>query len=371
MQVRFSVIAGFILLSLAATETFAFPELARHGYVNCITCHVSPSGGGALNDYGRTISGEGLSTWSRKDEESLFHGLVRRKKIPNWLSLGGDVRAVQVYEDTKTTTRAQSIMMQADFEAAVRYKKLTLDASYGRMQTSRTDGPKPYSRRHFIMYNFTDEIMLRAGRFLPVYGINLPDHVIATRAPLELDQGSETYNIEGSWITDSWNIVATGFQGPVDRPTVNQENGETFQVSYAFKETYKVGASVLVGRTDVRSRQLTGVHAILGFTEHLYLMSEYHMRWLRTYTPDKSTQGFFTHHRFGYEIYRGIHALLTAEQWQTDSSVALTETQRFGIGTQLFPRPHFDIQAIWTKMKARANGDDYQDYAWAVFHYYF
>ena len=87
------VVVGFFALSSVAR---AFPELIRHGYVNCLTCHVSPSGGGALNDYGRTFSGEGLSTWTSKNEESVLEGLVKRKQIPAWLSVGGDVRAGQI-----------------------------------------------------------------------------------------------------------------------------------------------------------------------------------------------------------------------------------------------------------------------------------
>lgn len=87
----------FTLLLITVPQTlYAFPELIRHGYVNCNNCHASPSGGGAINAYGRTFSGEGLSTWWVKGEESYLNGAVPRSAIPKWLSLGGDIRTLQL-----------------------------------------------------------------------------------------------------------------------------------------------------------------------------------------------------------------------------------------------------------------------------------
>ena len=47
------VAVGFLFfLSLAGTgfpgSAWAYPEMVRHNYPNCTSCHVSPSGGGVL-----------------------------------------------------------------------------------------------------------------------------------------------------------------------------------------------------------------------------------------------------------------------------------------------------------------------------------
>jgi hypothetical protein len=362
---------SFAAAILSSKSASAFPELIRHGYVNCITCHVSPSGGGTINDYGRTFSGEGLSMGTRKEEESFLHGLVKREKIPKWLSIGGDVRAAQVFLYNQKTTVAQSIMMQADFELAARSGNVTVDASGGRIQTTQAKPPQPGSHRYFAMYNFSEELMLRAGRFTPVYGINLPDHIIDTRMPLQLDQGQETDNVEASWITDSWNVILTGLKGPVDFDQVQQESGGAAQIAYAFKDTYKVGASAWSSRSNTQARQMAGVHALLGFSEMLYYMGELDSQWTTQLAANTSLQGIYDYNRLGYEVIRGAHLLGTVELWQPDSKTANTVNERYGIGTQLFPRPHFDIQAIWTKWRVRSSGDYFQDYAWAVVHYYF
>src|SRR5690606_1512947 len=48
----------FRLLTVAAilsAPAFALPTMIRLGYPNCVSCHISPQGGGLLNDYGRGI----------------------------------------------------------------------------------------------------------------------------------------------------------------------------------------------------------------------------------------------------------------------------------------------------------------------------
>ena len=55
-----------ILLSFNA---FGFVENVTHGYPNCVACHVSPSGAGLLNDYGRSLSKELMSTWGWQGSE--------------------------------------------------------------------------------------------------------------------------------------------------------------------------------------------------------------------------------------------------------------------------------------------------------------
>ncbi|RYZ63714.1 MAG: hypothetical protein EOP05_23120, partial [Proteobacteria bacterium] len=73
MLLRSFATSGVLALLLSAV-TFvganaeAYPDLIRHNYVNCTTCHVSPTGGGAMTEYGRAMSHELLSAWGTERE---------------------------------------------------------------------------------------------------------------------------------------------------------------------------------------------------------------------------------------------------------------------------------------------------------------
>src|SRR5688500_1071067 len=85
------VILGlFAAISSRSSEAWAYPELIRHNYTNCTSCHVSPTGGGILNAYGRALSGEVLSTWYREGEERFAYAVTP----PEWLNLQADYKSV-------------------------------------------------------------------------------------------------------------------------------------------------------------------------------------------------------------------------------------------------------------------------------------
>lgn len=360
---------SFLIISfLFISRADAFPELIRHGYVNCLTCHSAPTGGGAINDYGRTFSGEGLSTWSRKNEESLFHGLVKRSRIPKWLSIGGDYRGLQTYHENANVKEGHWYNMQADVEAAVHFKKVTLDMAYGRFQLANEE-PRPKSRRFFAMYNFTDEWMVRAGRFIPAYGVNLPDHVISTRDPIGMGQGSERYNVEASFINDTWNFILTGSKGPVEQPDNSQESAVIAQAAYSFHDTYKIGMNAWSGSSDATSRQMVGMFLNFGFNDDWCWLSELDSVTTTTKSSSTTQTGLFSYNRLGWEIHRGVNLLATLEYWKTNASDDRTTTERYGIGTQLFPRPHFDFQGMFTQQRPHTT-NTFENYAWLMVHYY-
>jgi len=85
--------AVLLVAVLVSGVASAFPSNTRYGYSNCSSCHVSPSGGGVLNLYGRNSASEVMSTWAAPNEEEPGHSLLH-EVIPENPSvlLGGDVR---------------------------------------------------------------------------------------------------------------------------------------------------------------------------------------------------------------------------------------------------------------------------------------
>jgi hypothetical protein len=323
---KFFFAAALLLLTFSRAE--AFPELIRHGYVNCTTCHVSQSGGGILTAYGRGLSQEVLSSTGVPHEEDPLHGLINQEKMPEWLLVGGDVRAVQTRVETPANESGRFIWMQADFETAI-----------------------------------------RVGRFYPAFGLNIPDHFITTRRNLGFDEGQEMQNVELSWLGENWNFYVTGSMSPGEIPESQRESAFSGQAAYAFKERYKVGASVWNGDSDGFKRLILGAHAVLGFTKQFYLLTETDLQWRSTTTAE--TRQVTNFQKIGYEFVQGLHAMGLYEYTHTDLADPATVTEGMGAGLRFYPRPHFEIEGTWEKQKMHGSSDGFDiDFAWLLLHYY-
>ena len=179
----------------------AFPEMIRHGYVNCTSCHVSPNGGGLLIEYGREISVAALSATGTEEEAKPFYHLFDE---PKNMTVGSFIRGVQTAQNNSKVSSGYFWFMQADLEAAMSFgskKEWTADFSLGIspevLNGLLPNGVSPLaSRRQFLMYRPTEMTSIRAGKFLLDYGVYFPDHTISTRQGIGFDEGNETYNIE-------------------------------------------------------------------------------------------------------------------------------------------------------------------------------
>lgn len=198
-----------LLLSifLCSAVARAFPENVRHGYFSCTACHTSPSGGGVLTPYGRSLSAELMSTWGTpKTAGLLFTDVENEKKNPPWLRTQAMLRGVQVRRNSPTVDQARFIPMQADLEAGVDFEKFAVIVTGGlraKPGASNPDLNELFSRRHYVLYRFSDSLSARAGKFLFSFGLNGPDHITASRRGLGWDEGSESYNFEANYFLEN------------------------------------------------------------------------------------------------------------------------------------------------------------------------
>lgn len=359
-------------LFLISTHSWAFPEMIRHGYVNCISCHVSPTGGGVLTEYGREISGNLLSTWGADNpkEAQFAYDIV---KLPDWLTAIGNYRGVYAYQNTPYISQGQYIYMQGDAEAAAHLKKWYFDASLGYENKpndiSFTD--HLISATHFINYRPTDEFSFRIGRFYPAFGIYTPDHVIPTKRDLGWDEGQQTYNLEAAYISEKWNVFLTPDFGRPDQPSLHRETGFSAWGSLAFADTYKVGLTYFYGNGQSTTRNVAGIWGTLGFAHNLFLLSEWDLQQQGSKNSSFPSQlGGVDYNRFDYELIQGLHVYLTQDFSQLNFNDFQTLHNSFGLGVQWFPRPHFEINVSWQRLRTIAISSDYTDFAWAMINIY-
>ncbi len=360
---------AFAAFALFASVVYAYPENVRHGYVNCTSCHVSPTGGGALTAYGRSLSSELMSTWSYKDEEGFLHGAISEEKMPEWLMIGGDLRGAQTYSNNPQFTEQKFINMGEDIEVAIRKGAVTADYEYGHIEDP--GNIRWGSHRYFAMYNITDEVTVRAGRFFPQFGLNVSDHYVPTKRGLAFDQGQERNVVEGAWNGENWSAFLTASQQPSEVDTAVRETGTSAQLNKNLGDSSKVGASAWYGSSDQSQREIVGVHAILGFTKKFFLLSEFDHQWQDPKPTGAEARGIYVYNRLGYEFHKGLIAFLHAEYQQSNLDLSSTSKDAYGPGLQFFPRPHFEFTLLYRKLRSRAQSADFNDYGFLFAHYYF
>jgi hypothetical protein len=368
----FALISAIFFHSLSAE---AFPEMVRYGYTNCNACHVSLTGGGVLNDYGREIAREKLALFksdNEKNKEHLFaYGALANTSIAKYLKMGGDVQSVYYLLNNDSEKVAQTIFMQGDLEAAFVKSKWTIDATGGVEQPIPGKTVDFISRRHYIAYAITDTFNIRVGKYVPAFGIKNPEHIFITRDQLQFADNFESYNLELSYITDQWNVFLTGVFGRFDDQQATQDRGATAQISYAPTERIKIGANEWYGKQETGvSRYVAGVFGMAGITNKFYASTEIdYQTLLIPASPDQT--GIASTQKISYEVLEGFWAAVIQEYGKIDFITPTTQSEDYGLELEIFPRSHFQFSLAYQRKRDGGGTADFYDYYWLVSHFYF
>lgn len=359
---------SFIILgSLLPLSSLAFPELVKHGYPNCAACHISPTGGGVLNEYGRALSKELVSTWGYEGEEKTLYWIPTNENF----AMGGDLRWLSIRDKSPTASRERSINMQRDLEIAVIFKKFTA-AITGGIQNKTTEPSETefLSRRHYLVYQQSDKLGFRLGKFYPAFGLYIPDHNTVIRRGLGFDQNMESYNLESAWQNEKWNLFGTLIAGRPDDQKLKREKGLALTAAYNPNEKIKVGGSYYYGETDEIIRHLVGPYGIFGFSDKIFLLAQMNLVRAFPYTAQESSLGMVDYLRLDYEAWKGVHFYLTQELSQMDLKEGKTRTDTWGLGFQFFPRPHLEFQIIMQKIYQQGMHNPPTDRLQLLTHFY-
>lgn len=365
-----SVIFFFcIFAAQLSLKAYAYPELSRHGYTNCTSCHLSPSGGGLLTPYGRELSKEILSTWAKDGEQYFAYGKLSTDEKT---LLGAYVRGLQAIRDDKNTQVARAILMQADAELGYNEKKWAIAGTIGRQEIrsgQKADG-RVFSRRHYFLYRSNDALAFRIGKFLHFYGLNDANHNLYVRKDLNFGFDTETYNFEASYLGDSWAAYITYINGPLsDQYSPLKERAATASMSYFFNERQKIGMSIYRGEDDLNKRLVAGPWLILSLAQKVYLLSEFNWQFKNIKATQAKQNGYVTSHRLNYEWMQGLISFLSFDKKYLNSNDPNSEQNAYGIGVQFFPRPHFELVTSWQKEEL-INAKSTSDLYWLMLHFY-
>lgn len=237
------------IVAALAGHADAYPQYQLSYDQTCTGCHISPSGGGLLNENGLGVA-ETMSQLGQAPK--FFYGKV---PTPDWLTLGGDLRGAAGYMQTPEKVLA-AFPMQADLYAAAQFSNVTLyaTAGYRPAQFGNRAATTVWSREHYLMWQQNpgeaSGLFVRAGRFMPVFGLRFAEHPIYTRRFGGTPLYAETYGVHVAQIDPRFEVHATGyFEDPLIS-TVDHNTGGAIYGEYRLTEQTQVGGGFKYGQTE-------------------------------------------------------------------------------------------------------------------------
>ena len=339
----------------------AEPIFLSRQYTRCTNCHYSPTGGGLLTPYGRSLSREELSTFGASRgsgalgrEQDFLFGALGKGLGP--VSVGLDLRPSHLSIDSTGYSSSRDFLMNAAVAAALQHRKWTFYGLVGRQP--RGDDTRVSSFEHWVMYQSDGGLGVRVGRFLPAYGVRLADHTTFTRATLGFDNDDQIYGAEMSYKSDRHLVQLAAGPGRAESLLADDEQG-AFTATGRWQFDLRprmvlVASGAYRDASDLEPRSgATGL--ALGFApaSRLTLWTEADVRF-REGSSGESAYTLFG--QAAYEVYRGVWLELSP-QLLTQFGDASAGVFRISVGLNLLPRTHWNVVVSFYNDRDRTSGN--------------
>jgi hypothetical protein len=360
----------FILLFVFHAQ--AFVENVRHGYQSCLACHHSPSGGGLLTDYGRSLSAELMSTFTAPSAERPLFGALKNTQTVNW---GGDYRMIQTHSESKQLRRGRQFTMQANVELGARMQ----DGLWVIGTLGTKEGPKEtpergefLSERHYVLWSPSADERIRLGKFRLNYGTNDPNHTRYIKSGLGFGSNTESYHLEFTKLMEKGEVILTQTLGRMDLPREEQsEKSSSGQYVHYLGEDERLGFNALIGESPTKRRSLFGTHGVLGLEKKHYVRYEVNYeRGHLAQTPDELREVLNSFLSAGTSFAKGVTAYMLHESEQTNLKDHETFRHSPGLGLQWLPFPHVELQAEVKRTYNNNPTSARTDSGWVIVHFY-
>jgi hypothetical protein len=254
--------------------------------------------------------------------------------------------------------------MQADLNLRAMKGKFAFALTAGVRGVARSENDpvlleRLASREHYVAYAFGSR-QVRLGRFLPVFGLRLPDHTAYVRRYMGLNTYEEPYAIELAHYGDATDIHVTGF---VPQPVALlgsgvRRAGGAAQLEHRWDDKIVGGqARVAVGPDDALFTLGGLAKRWLPEAELLVLAElDVQRQTFRGNGPGRTQiAGYLAASKWatrGVLVSSGLHL------WEPDLTLGATTRQAFEVAAQYFPRAHFELHLL---LRASAQGGTVED----------
>ena len=358
----------FFLLctTVLASTAWAEPTFLAKQYTRCTACHYSPTGGGLLTPYGRLLSHRELSTTGGsaapasgaeddpRGEQAFLYGALGDALGP--VHLGLEMRPSHLRIGFPGGHQDLNLQMNFDLIGALEKNGWTAYGTVGReppnsaVRNGRTVSDAAFiSYEHWISYQTDDGFRIRAGRFLPAYGVRFADHTTYTRSYLDLDRNDQVYGFE---VSDTIGpslvqvMVSPGKAEAILHDSTHRgfSTAGRWQFDLASRATV-VGSAFYRHATDV-DPQSGAVGGAFGFapTPHVTIWTEADAN---LQTKAAGGHQLVVVNETSVEVYRGIWLKFSPQLRTAGGAPGSSHLRRLGFAADLLPRTHWNVNVVY------------------------
>lgn len=316
------------LLLFIGSAVVSLPRLSAEHATACVSCHISPTGGGMRNEFGNYSVA--LNELCLPQTKKKFVENYHSPRLSEALTVGFDLRYL-VFDDGRT------FRMQTDgylnFEPM---KDANLHFRFGEDPFGEASIFEAYG-----MYRFDHKkYFIKIGRFTPVYGLHNDDHNSYSRA--RTGNGPNLY-LDGVAIGGDFSL----FNASVEVYGVNQQNawtGHIYRVGTAGPFGYLAGLSTRFSE-EINGSNLTLPHsrAIFGGLNYdrFTLMGEYDL-------VGQSSDTMISYAQFTTRLEYGLYLVGEYNFLDHDRHLENGVEEFYRFSLELYPIPFFLLRPSYT-----------------------
>jgi hypothetical protein len=249
-----------------------------------------------------------------------------------------------------------NLLMNLDLVGAMRKNGWTVYGTVGREPPNSAvrDGralPEAafISYEHWISYQAENGLQIRAGRFMPAYGIRFADHTAYSRAPLGFDRNDQVYGVEVSDTIGRSLVQVMASPGKAEAILHDSRHrGFSSAARWQFDvatRTVIAGSFHYSGSTDVDPTS-AAVGAALGFApaSRMTIWTEVDSN---LQTKAAGGRSWVVVNETSVEVYRGIWLKFSPQLRTAGDAPGLSDSRRLAIEADLLPRTHWNVDVSY------------------------